>query len=44
MICLDVSPSVLLTFINTIVMQISIRSGNDAKTMMSKSLWRKCQE
>ena len=45
-ICLDVSLSVLLTFIHTVVMQSSIRSRSDAETwtMMSKSLGRKCQE
>jgi len=45
-IYLDVSLSVLLTFIHTVVMQSSIRSRNDAETwtMMSKSLGRKCQE
>lgn len=33
-------------FISTVVMQISIRSRNDAKTwtIMSKSLWRKSQD
>lgn len=45
MICLDGSLSILLTFINSDVMQISYRSRNDAETwtMMSESLWRKCK-